>query len=103
MIIKKAKLQNIIREELVKTLLEKNEKDVQAFLEGRIDEADAKTPNDVTIGGGGGIGQTIATLLLPPEEEGMSITGKKSSGSDDGGYPTVEVWCAGVKCWRTAD
>ena len=38
MIIKKQKLQSIIREELIKTLLERDEKDVQLFLEGRIDE-----------------------------------------------------------------
>jgi len=40
MIIKKAKLQKIIREELIEALLAKNEKDVQLFLEGKIDEAE---------------------------------------------------------------
>lgn len=40
MIIKKSRLQKIIREELIKTLFEKNEKDVQLFLEGKINEAE---------------------------------------------------------------
>lgn len=38
MIITKSKLQQIIREELIKTLVKKNDEDLQAFLEGQITE-----------------------------------------------------------------